>query len=155
MVRYGKGLERGYLGTPDPKNAMIWYKKSKDLNNPVGMNRYGYGLQRGITGNPNIQQAKECYKEAADLGYAVAMSNYGFILDTIDHKKALALVYFKMSADSGYVTGMLNTAHSYMRGYSGQQDFKSAFDYYKKAADLGNQEANNHAIAIIYKMFKK
>jgi TPR repeat protein len=57
MNNYGYGLEKGYLGKSDLKEAMKYYKMSSDLGNLYGMNNYGLGLDNGYLGTPNINEA--------------------------------------------------------------------------------------------------
>ena len=50
---------------------------------------------------------------------------------------------FKKSADQGLDVAQLNTGNLYENGYGVPQDYDEAFEWYKKAADQGNQEASN------------
>ncbi len=61
------------------------------------------------------------------------------MLGKVDH--ALAIKYFKLASDAGYVkaTSVLGAYYQYGKGV--QKNYKKAFTYYKKAADQGSSEA--------------
>ena len=143
------GLGSIYYEKEDYKKAIEFFKKSAEKGNQIGLNNLGtcYELGRGVSWN--IDKAIDCYKESAKKGNSQAMSNLGYLYYTkgkfsssISQLKEAAH-WFRQSINKDY---SIKDSHYYLglmhqNGEGVDQCYKSAYKYYKAAADLGSDSA--------------
>ncbi len=88
------------------------------------------------------KKALPLLQQAADSGNAAAHYYLGLIHLKNNHKEESgknACNCFVKSADSGYQKAYLKSAGCYLTGTGVEQDFKSAFEWGKKAADTADE----------------
>ena len=143
------GIGSIYYEKGDYKKALEYFKKSAEKGNQIGLNNLGtwYELGKGV--NTNITKAIECYEESAKKGNAQAMSNLGYLYYTKGKFSSSssqlrdAAHWFRHSInkdstlkDSHYYLGLMH-----QNGEGVDQCYKSAYRYFKIAADLGSDSA--------------
>lgn len=84
----------------------------------------------------DMKQAKKYFQLAADQGLDKAQMNLGSMFRQEGDMKN-ALKYYQLGADQGQRECMKNVGYFYYQGLGVEKDHQKAFEWYKKAADLG------------------
>lgn len=109
--------------------------------------QYGYGTA------PNLRRAKKYYKKAAKLGNAEAQQSLGWLYESAtepDYRRArkwYARAAAQCSRDATFAIVRLGSLHEH--GLGGKKDVQAALKYYRRAAKLGDADAQN-AIGFLY-----
>ena len=169
---YQTGLKY-YNGEGDVKQdyakALGWFRKAADRGNAKAQNVIGgmYYSGKGVT--QDYQKAMKWFRKAADQGYAESQHNVGAMYQNgqgVTKDSAEAIRWLRKAADQGYqnskdVLEKLNvvqdvraeeaykTGLKYYNGDGVKQDFTSAMEWFKKAADRGSADAQ-FRIGILY-----
>lgn len=95
----------------------------------------------------DVPKAIELFERAAALGHSIAMNALGVIFDNghggVSKDFGLALYWFQQAAEAGCVPAMKNLGIVFEYGRVGvmAKDEHKAFEYYRMAADKGNEPA--------------
>ena len=109
--------------------------------------QYGYGTA------PNLRRAKKYYKKAAKLGNAEAQQSLGWLYESAtepDYRRArkwYARAAAQCRRDATFAIVRLGSLHEH--GLGGKKDVQAALKYYRRAAKLGDADAQN-AIGFLY-----
>lgn len=120
--------------------AAQWFREAADFCYADGMYNYALCLEVGEGIEKNPAEAIKYYEQAANDGHIESMNKAGeYFLQTKEYEKAVA--WFKTSADSGNDKGMYHYGRCLEKGHGVKKNTTEAIEYYKKAAALGNKEA--------------
>lgn len=95
----------------------------------------------------NPQESLAMFKKAGEQGMARAMAEAGLMISNGDGTPAdmvEATKWLKRSAEAGFPEGMLLYAECLLTGKGTAVDERQAFEFYSKAAALGNVAAKSH-----------
>ena len=117
--------------------ALEYYLKAAELD-PSSAQCYeiGYMYQYGYGTEQNDDKALEWYSKAIEDGSRSGVNAVGVIYDKQGNEKA-AYEHFLKAAEMGNKTAMRNLGNYYYQGNYVEQDYASAFEWYKKAEEAG------------------
>ena len=139
---YQKGKE--FFTNEQYAEALKWYKKAADLENPEAQYDIGELYWNGKGVKQDYAEAVKWYKKAAELGNATAQNDIGWCYQKgygVKQDYAEALKWYRKAAEKGNITAPNNIGWLYQNGYGVKQDYAEAVKWYKKAAELGNATA--------------
>jgi len=136
MYQTGNGVEQ------DGTKAVEWFTRAADLGDTDAMNELGY-MYEGHGAEQDNDKALEWYVKS--LSSFPDYEVYKIIVDIL-HGEDAAEKWFEESGDA---EKMMALAELYRSNYSdnGEQvlsDFDKAIEWYTKAADLGNADAQSY-----------
>lgn len=114
----------------------------KNLNSSINYanNEIGFFYENGLYVNKNIDLAKKYYAEAANKNYTPAIYNIGRLkLESEDYKEAASILEKIEKNNFAPALNLLGVMYNY--GYGYDINLENALRYYKKAAVLGNPDA--------------
>ena len=117
-------------------------RKVADANVPAAQNFLGILLRKS-----DPQESLAMFKKAGEQGMARAMAEAGLMISNGDGAPAdmvEAAKWLKRSAEAGFPEGMLLYAECLLTGKGTAVDERQAFEFYSKAAALGNVAAKSH-----------
>lgn len=131
------------------KRAAEYFRKASEKGNITSLNNLGIWYELGKGVHIDLNKAAELYEEASKQDNAQAMSNLGYLLykkgkvSNSEHQFLIAAHWFRKSISSDY---SIRDTHYYLgamhqNGDGVEQWYKSAFKFYKVAADLGHDIA--------------
>ena len=128
---FRKGVEAGMAG--DLVGAFAAFSESARMGNVMALVELGDMYQNGYGVVEDLREAEKCYMQAASRGYAPAAD-------------ALARLrkqpkYYRMTAEDWYQQGVSRTK---------QGKLGEAFELFRKAAELGSIQAQNH-VGVCYR----
>ncbi|UYZ82797.1 sel1 repeat family protein [Entomomonas sp. E2T0] len=137
------------------KQALQYYLQEADKGNADAMfsiaciYRYSDDVKR------DCGQALQWFQKAADNGVIEALYEAGLILvDEKDYQQAFN--YFLKAADQNNINAMFEIAHLYLNGEGVQEDQQQAKIWFKKAAELGHEGAQEELDRMqIFKLLNK
>ena len=136
---YNTGM--GYYNFGEFELALEWINKAAELNYPDAFNQLGEMYYFGREGvEKNLEEAIKFFRKAADLGNTSAMFHLGDCYmhgEGVEQSEAEALKWFIKRQDGDESEGMAHLAYM----YSWDSDYAKSFEWYSKAAELGNAEA--------------
>jgi TPR repeat protein len=108
----------------------------------------GYAYQHGMGVQQNLTEAIRWYVLAADQNNPEAQYNLFIIYseDTIYRDDNLAIKYLLLSANNGFTRAQVKLANI----LDSNQRFEEAFEWYSKAAEAGDMDAQNN-VGVCYK----
>jgi len=151
--------EKGHGVKAHPAEAVKWYRKAADQNNPDGLYHLGRVYESGIGVTKDLGQAGTYYQKAAAAGArdaSLALANLGSAPATITPNQdqineglrmykakdfAGAAKVFQKLAEQGHPRGQYLIAYQYERGEGVRQSREEAVRWYCKSAEQGYAEA--------------
>ncbi|NSX55277.1 tetratricopeptide repeat protein [Parasulfitobacter algicola] len=145
-AQYQMGLiyREGRLLPQDNAIAREWYDRAVAAGNAHAMYNLGVMKRRGIGGEADLTGAVNLYQHAADLGHADAWANLGMMhLKGLgaDQNDRMAFEATLKAAERSSLIGMYNAGYFYEEGIGTRADRAKAIEWYRRAADLGDHEA--------------
>lgn len=138
-----------YTGKGSPVNyarALRFYRQSALLGDAEAQYVYGGMLYKGQGGDPDQREAFKWLLNAAEQGQyspesmhiigSMYLRGEGVPQNYLEAKK-----WLQPAADNDIVPALNDLAYMYYQGMGGEQDFSKALDLYKKAAMLGDSQA--------------
>lgn len=128
----------------DKKLAISYLQKAAGLDNEIAETLLGTLYFDGESLPYDTERAVMYLERAAKKEYADAYHMLGVIYSTTKSKFNinLAIKYYKMAMEKGYPDSYYNMGIIYEEGIGGvAKNFKLAEDYFRKAADLGYEDA--------------
>jgi TPR repeat protein len=119
----------------DCKNAIIFYKKAKDLNNSWGYSNLSSYYIFGKCVKKDLNKGFELAKKAAELNNSFGFNNMGIVYER-KNKYKLAIKYYKIACDMNNSYGCSNLAWYYKNEKNSLENELKAFKYYNKACKL-------------------
>src|SRR5436190_18504277 len=104
------------------------------------MTHLGELSETGIAVPQDFANARSWYEKAANLGGAAAMNSLAKLL-LQDGNPSAAANWFRKAAQQGLAGAMISLGHLSEAGLGVPQDYRTARDWYKKAAERGEPEA--------------
>jgi len=149
QVLYARCLEEGIGVDKDEAEAVKWYRKAADAQNPAGMVHLGYMHESGRGGLPKDEiEAVKCYQKSANAGDLLGMRNLGVMYATgrggLTKDNAEAVKWFQKAAAGGHLRGMNNLGAMYDSGRGVPKDEAEAIKWYTKAAVGGDTLGMNN-----------
>jgi TPR repeat protein len=140
QVFMGIYLDKGYIGTRDPTQALEWYRSAANAGNVHAYFYLGRHFEKGEGVKADPVSARAFYKICADAGDVYCQNNFGITLlfgigGPVD--KDGAVKYFSAAASKGQVNSLTSLADCYESGSGVQIDLGRAFFYYTEAAKKG------------------
>ncbi len=137
----GQGIARNY------DKAVHWLTKGAKKNEPVALNNLGVCYSSGLGVPENKEIALYYYAKAAELGHSVSQSNVGYyymygIGTEKDYDEAIK--WLKKSCRQKYANGLNNLGICYQCGWGVSIDIKKAAALYKRASELGSNNAKDN-----------
>lgn len=121
----GEAYQNGSFGKKDPRQALVWYRKAKELGHPDA--------------DENIQECEKAITmEAADGWFSEAEKLY----KEMRYKKALEL--YRKAAQYNHPGAEYMLAHCHRMGEGVRSDYPEAMKWYRKAAEHGHANAQYH-----------
>ena len=152
----GLGVEQ------DSQKAYNYYIRAGELGEKVGYFNAGILCESGCGVPMNHLEALKCYKQSASMGYVAALRQIGLLYKTsytFRGQYLEAYNWLKKASDKGDLDSMYQIGLLFDGGYvykpifgdqlvsanpdenDWQADWKKAYVWYKKAADLGHIES--------------
>lgn len=126
--------------TPDPEEAVEWFRKSAAQGVPQAMSCLGKAYMEGIGVPRDEQQAHDWLMKSAELGCSGAMLNLGdlFLGETTIKSVDKAIYWYERAVDAGNADAMHSVAELYLGRWDGPRNPEMAMKRYRQAAELGN-----------------
>ncbi|KAJ3374061.1 hypothetical protein GGF31_008277 [Allomyces arbusculus] len=138
----GVGLKR------DPKEAVVWYRKSAEQGEPRGQGILGFCYGEAFGVDLDAPLAIRYYLQAAMQGETVAMYNVGFCYEegTGMHEPNLerAYMWYRHAAEAGNALAANSLGFMFEEGRGVPQDMELAVFWYRYGASLGNPWAQHN-----------
>lgn len=139
--RYTSGIE----GTPDLKEAVVWYERSANSGYAPAQYRLGNFYEKGHGITSNVDKAASWYKKAATQGHALAMHNLAVInaMGVLQGGANMeeASTWFKMAAEHGVKDSQVNLGIVYAKAMGVDADLAQAYKWFAIAAKGGDKDA--------------
>ena len=134
----GEGVEK------DLQKAFGYYKLSADMGYSSAEYEVGLAYECGYGCEKNPEKAFEYYKKAYEHGWYDAINKYGWCLTNnfgTENDYDLAYKVFMEGHEKGIAICTANVGWCYHWGRRVAKNMDKAKEYYKKAADMGNDWA--------------
>ena len=138
QYRLGFLLAAGELVKQDFEEAMRWFLKSAEQGNVDAQHDVGFLYERGLGVEFNLKEAERWYRMAAEQGHSRSEYKLGSIIYSDKFNLDGALVWYRKAAEHGSMDAMMEMATKFEAGTETRQDYSEAFNWYYKAALLGN-----------------
>jgi len=161
LYKDGDGVDKDY------DEAVKWFKKASDIGDSYAMCSLGLMYEQGLGGNADYSEAEKLYRKAADLGNGYAMSNLGWLYysgNGVKQDYEEAIKWYQKAVDAGdsKAEEYLNNVTKELEDrknvdifvqqadkYYEVEDYKNAFNFYKKAAEIGDS-SSMHTVGWLY-----
>ncbi|KAM7000172.1 death ligand signal enhancer isoform 2-T2 [Tautogolabrus adspersus] len=142
----GVCYEKGRGVTEDKEKALYYYQQAATGGHKQAKYRYAKLLltSRGHQRLEELNKAIDLLEQAAAAGFTKAQVCLASVYaqePVRDGRKSAQ--YLKMAADSGDHSALLFLGQCYESGFGVQQNMRTALEYYKQAARLGNKQAKS------------
>jgi enhanced entry protein EnhC len=129
--------------TDDYANARMGYELAASKGDPVGLFNLGLMYEQGKGMPENLEKAKSLYSKAAEAGHAQSMVQLaGLYLNAKeDRDEDEALIWYKKAAALGDRDALYQLGFFFETGVAGDSNPSEALQYYRQAADKGNEKA--------------
>lgn len=145
LFEVGRRYTKGVNGTPDMKEAALWYQRAADLGYAPAQYRLGNFYEKGHGVSSDVNQAAAWYKKSADNGNALAMHNLAVInaMGVLDGGANMveASSWFKMAAEHGVKDSQVNLGIVYAKAMGVDVDLVQAYKWFAIAAKAGDKDA--------------
>jgi len=132
--------DMGSIDLMDKKKAVIWYLKAAKKGYPRAQYDMGVMLSKGEGIKKDLKEALKWYQKSAKNGFGYAMYNLGVAYQRgygTDIDLDLAKSWYKRALEHNISKAGFNLGSIYFR----DDNFKEAFKFFKKAAELGDERA--------------
>ena len=128
----------------DPVEALKWYRVAAAQDEPDALLRLAEAARDGTLGQArNDAEAEKLFRRAAQHGQPVALLDLGMLRETGGGNKSAALRVYLEAARNNVPEACDRLGRAYRDGELGLTvDDVEARTWFKKAADLGDAEAN-------------
>lgn len=127
--------------------TLIELNQLAEAENPDALNELGNIFAKGLKGEAvDKQKGFDFLLRAADLNHPEAQFHVALFYDAgfLGKRDAVkAAIYYKKSADNGFVPALYSLGDMYMNGDGVTKDIDQAIIYWKKASDKGEPEAQS------------
>ncbi len=138
-------IDREVFDIPfDPDRATALLEQAIAGGDPYAMQQRGIALTRNATTDEERRAGYELIDRAAEIGHTYAMNwlgDYHLEEDTDHFSPERGIAYFTASAAREDIYGYAGLAYAALTGATGEPDFATAFDYYRRAALGGHPTA--------------
>ncbi len=132
--------DMGSIDLMDKEKAVIWYLKAAKKGYPRAQYDMGVMLSKGEGIKKDLKEALKWYQKSAKNGFGYAMYNLGVAYQRgygTDIDLDLAKSWYKRALEHNISKAGFNLGSIYFK----DNNFKEAFKFFKKAAELGNRKA--------------
>jgi hypothetical protein len=156
----GDAVAQNWLGSyfrekHEYSDALLWFNKSAQQNNPVALNNLGFLFSEGFGVKSDSPKAVSYYKRAAELGNLDALNNLALMYaqgEGVTQSYRDAYVWFEKAADKGDGLATANIGIYYAQGFGVQKNDTIAFALCKKAVLMGVGQAQRCKAELIKRM---
>ncbi|VAW63741.1 hypothetical protein MNBD_GAMMA11-1119, partial [hydrothermal vent metagenome] len=137
---------------PSSEKINNWLKLANN-NNADAQFELGIAYQEGNGVTKDLDQARHWYKKAADAGITGAQNNLGCLLiesDSGPEKITEGVSLLEKAAKANSVHAQMNLAELLIDGTRVKRDYKKAFNWSLKAAELSNDPEAQYMLGILY-----
>lgn len=134
------------------KKSVEYFRSAAERKDAIGTAYLGYLTQNGRGVPKSLSAARQLYEQALaiDPKLPMALNNLGAVFESLfeqarmEHDPAapawrdLMLKYYEQAAANGYPLAAVNLARFYRNETLGYRDLTKAYDYFQKAAELGD-----------------
>lgn len=151
MFYLGEYYRNGYgnVVPVDADTGFKWHRQGEKNGDVLAGLNVAYSYPDGSEERNNvIKKFFNSVKELADSNDPVAQNEIACVYKNgygIEVNKEMAVKYYKMSAQSGYVQAAVNLGHLYFK-----DDYAEAVKWYRKAAEQGYADAQNYLGKMYY-----
>lgn len=144
----GVAYEYGVGTSVDSNQAIEWYKKSAELESPRGMFRLGHAYLTGWMIEADKEKVAYYLTKSATKGYDEAQAYLGssFLsgrFTEVDYNKAFYWLSISVSTNENNEFALYSLGLCYQYGMGVAINEDQAFEYIKKAAELGKASAQS------------
>ena len=121
MYHDGDGVNQDYA------EALKWYKKAAEADNPKAYDNMGWMYQHGQGVNQDYKKAFECYQEGAEGDVPRSINQLGYFYENgmyVEADNEKAIDYYIRAANLGNVVSQYNAGRYYEYV---KKDFSEAF----------------------------
>ncbi|HQT80676.1 MAG: hypothetical protein B7Z60_01175 [Ferrovum sp. 37-45-19] len=156
----GDSVAQNWLGSyfrekHEFNNALIWFNKAAQQNNPVALNNLGFLFSEGVGVKADSPKALVYYKRAAELGNLDADNNLALMYaqgEGVPQSYRDAYIWFEKAADMGDGLATANIGIYYAQGFGVQKNNIIAFALCKRAVLMGVGQAQRCKSELIKQM---
>jgi TPR repeat protein len=144
MILYARCLQEGVGVTKDRAEAVRWFRKAAELDEPLAMANLGVCYMRGEGVTKDEPEAVRWYRKGAGLGEPLAMMLLAACCQSgtgVSEDRAEGVRWYRKAADLGAPRAMSRLADCYQNGRGVKKDPAKGVKWYRKAADLGEPSA--------------
>ncbi|MDB6121862.1 MAG: sel1 repeat family protein [Pedosphaera sp.] len=127
-------LARKNINEGNFEEAVKWYRKAADQNDPEAQNDLGALHVFGQGVPQDFAEATRLFRLAADQGYAQAQYSLGLryaLGQSVEQDYAEAAKWFGLAAQQGVADAQLSLGRRYAHGEGVTQDYAEAYAWYK------------------------
>jgi len=144
--------EHGRVVVQDFTEALKWYRKAAESEEPKAQSSLGDMYYSGKGVPQDYSQAGKWYLKAAESGYTTAQAKLGLMYEhglgfTKDYSAALS--WYKKAAEKGSEIAQTQLGFMYGNGWGVQRDYSVAARWFRQAAEQGYSLAQVH-LAMAY-----
>lgn len=139
LIQQGKGAKQDFT------EALSWFHKAADLDNPDAYTSIGDAYQYGYGVPKNIVEAKRWYQQGADKGSCLGLNQLAWIYLNglgVGQNPGLARSLYQRSAALGSVDGQAQLGWSFV--HQPPIDYIEGMKWYLKAVSNGDSLAANN-----------
>ncbi len=147
MYSKGKGVEKNI------SEAIKWYEKSANQNNPWGLYNLANLYYVGNSVDKDYKKAFEFFTKSAELGNYDAqnrLANMYYAGEGVQKDYKQAIYWYEKSANQGYDWAQYNLADIYYKGIGIEKDYQKAFSFYTLAANQGHTKSQYNLGSMYY-----
>jgi TPR repeat protein len=137
--------DKGFGVKKDWKKAYEFYEESARQDNLAAIYNLGVMYVYGQGIKKNSTKARELFLKAANMGHPSAQFNLGILyyqgMGGVKKDKTTALKWIKKAADQNIPQAVYFVGQAYEFGWGTPKNMSKATEYYKKAAELGEENA--------------
>ena len=141
----GSFYEGGVVVVKSDSEAVSWYRKSAEMDDPAGAHALGLAYLTGKGIEKNVNEGFRWTKYAAENGNFAAQFTLGSLYangtGTSHQNEVEAHAWIRVSAESGYAPSQRILGKIYLTGMGVRKDERQGFDWLEKAAKQGDSEA--------------
>ncbi len=126
----------------DDSMAFKYFSRSAAAGDAVGMYNLGCMYLNGKGTSVDLRRAMTWFRKSSDKGYSEASTSVGFLFDRgigVERDYKEALKYYKIAGENG--NALLAIGDLYRDGKGVATDASVANSFYRRAANLGNEQA--------------
>jgi len=147
MYVTGKGVSQDF------SQALYWYRKAIEQNEPYAQTNLGAMYRDGQGVSQDFNQALFWFRKAAEQNQANAQTNLGYMYETgkgVSQDFSQALYWYRKAAEQNEPYAQTNLGDKYRDGQGVSQDFSQAVLWYRKAAEQNQSVAQNN-LGVMYR----